>query len=399
MAVKVSFSEKSQSKTCMDEYFDIDPVIEKKLDDVNKTDENEDIFLEKCNDLRKYLESYNAQYKHCFDDEASYYFVHNRSLMDTALIRCTNYEKRLEESKSEQQAQVNKADEPGESHAEEEDSTKVALLGENKIETSEDCTDATCKSKELEDQKKPQREGANSGEPESKGELNTLETSQGLTLSHSPLSANQLQSGNEDHSSTFHTTEGTSLNDVPNISSKVDETGNTKTLLTDSPSTPVKESVPLRSPSSSSATIRESPDDLVNQIDPIPKGSVTGAPLSQSSVKQSSPGQLADVEEVAPINPILSTAEFPTIGSFLTPADGESNGLSLPPGVPSFHDQPALGGSSSSEGLSSDSVQAPPAPQPLHHSQSEEIPIKTYIIIILVILAIILLSILLFRVK
>ncbi|SBT56101.1 PIR Superfamily Protein [Plasmodium ovale wallikeri] len=399
MAVEVSFSEKSQNKTCMDEYFDIDPVIEKKVDDVDKTDENEDTFLEKCNGLRKYLESYNDKYKHCFDDEASYYFFHNRSLMNTALIRCTDYEKRLEELKRTQQAQVNKADEPGEPHAEEEDSTKAALLGEKKIETSADCTDATCKSKELEDQKDPQREGSNSDESESKVELNTLETSQGLTLSNSPLSSSQVQSGNEDHSSTFHTTEGTSLNNVPNINSKVDETGNTKTLLTDSPGTSDTEFVPLRSPSSSSATIRESPDDRVNHIDPTPKGYVTGAPLSQSSVKQSSPGQSADVGEVAPINPILSTEEFPTIGSFLTPADGESNSLSLPSGVSSFHEQPALSGSLSSEGQSSDSVQIPPAPQPLPHSQSEEIPIKTYIIIILVILAIIMLSILLFKVK
>ncbi|SBT82976.1 PIR protein [Plasmodium ovale] len=442
MAVEVSFSEKPQSKNCMDEYYETDPDVEKKVNSVKKTDENEDTFLEKCNGLRKYLESYNAQYKRCFNGEAAVFFSYNKDLMNTELARCTIYEKRQEELKRAEKTQITTEGERNGPKTEEENSKKEKLPAEIKGEPVPEGKDATCKSVHLENPKQKCLEGISRGEVESKSEQIALGTSQDESLLHSSLSTTQLQSGNEAHSSTVHTTEDVSLNGVPNVGSKIDKTGtqqnnslrdipsfnfqqnsphnstnlgDSKTLLTDSPDISATASDPVRSSSSSgsfnytSITIREPPVHKDHQTNSTTKSSITGDSLSKTSSMKSSPGKSSDDEEVVPISPLLSDAGHSIYGSCLTTADEESNGLSPPSGMPLLPEQLLTHGkslpdeesppgeSSSSEGLSSDSVQAPPAPQPLHHSQSEEIPVKTYIIIILVILAIILLSILLFR--
>ncbi|SBT31174.1 PIR Superfamily Protein [Plasmodium ovale wallikeri] len=207
MGVEVAFSGQPKGKSCMDEYNDISPEDDKKTDDVNDTNEEDDTFIQKCNDLRQYLVLYNKKYNHCFKGEAAAYFMINRELINAALTKCNEYDKRQEELNREKETQTAKSNALDANGMQVRDSAKVTLLGEKESELVEECKDETCKSKQLEDQEQPDRlgkhsdEGGQESEKITSGSLPELATpTNSLSTGHEPLE-------NKAHSSSPHSQE------------------------------------------------------------------------------------------------------------------------------------------------------------------------------------------------
>ncbi|SBS84770.1 PIR Superfamily Protein [Plasmodium ovale curtisi] len=492
MGIEVVFSSTPQGKTCMDEYNDIDPDSERKVDDVNNTSEEDSEFVKKCKDLKQYLELFNAKYKRCFNGEAAALFLYNKELMNKALIRCTNYEERQALLELEKKTQIIEANHLGEPHAEDndsaedEDSTKVTLTVEKKSEPGYEGKDATCKSKEIEDQKQQCIDGTHSSVPESIIQQVTSESSQNLPLSNDSLSPNNGKPGSEAQSSgslspedslsdisTSGTpeTEGTvsqrdnSLRSIPVVDSKpnnpsdVSRLGKGNNFNTQVHDNSDLTAEPHKFPSDPEITVAEPRVDQVDQTGRTPQDGATGSLPTETSAKETSRVLSTHNEGTSPISAALPTRELAPTGSVLS-AEGESPTASpvqhlsqsqlsnakeeIPPQKQTsaqmenpaqilplqegckhhkttcsehikksqrdvqnlnMHnhnsgEQNSLHnvGFSSKGTLSSEhhSVQGD-AKSHTSHTVSQEIPIKTYIIIILVILAIILFTILLFK--
>ncbi|SBT57689.1 PIR Superfamily Protein [Plasmodium ovale wallikeri] len=198
MGVKVAFSEQLQGKTCMDEYNDISSDDDKKIEDVNKTDEEDPTFTQKCNILRQYLNEYSAKYSRCFTGEYSGYFLYTISSINEALTKCTNYERRLE-LESDRKKLINVESKLGEkdSHVDHSEKGKVSP-GEEDEATSE-CKEETCKTKHLENQEQSESEGMLDGEPDSRSEQITSGSSQELGTPTDTLSTGHEVLGTISH--------------------------------------------------------------------------------------------------------------------------------------------------------------------------------------------------------
>ncbi|SBT02717.1 PIR Superfamily Protein [Plasmodium ovale curtisi] len=340
MVVEVSFRGDSQRKSCMDEFIDIDPNDDKKIEDVNKTNEEDGTFLQKCHDLRKYLETYNVKYKHCFNGETAALFLSNRDLIYAALVKCTKYEERQAELKRREEKQVATPDELGK-HTAEEGSAKLALLGEEKSEGIADCRNEKCKSKEMENQKQPVREGMHKGESKSRKEQATSVPLQELETETNSLSTDQELLGNKAHSSDSHTQEDPPLigsanlgspksvegvtqpddslqgnpvtNSDPNVISDVNGLACNKFLLTNSPDDCVMASDPGKPSSSLNTTLMQHSVDQVDLAKLTSKVSVAGALSSENPGKELSPGKSPQVADLTPASSSLTAAgEYPS---------------------------------------------------------------------------------------
>ncbi|SBT33182.1 PIR Superfamily Protein [Plasmodium ovale wallikeri] len=222
MGIEVAYSGQSQKKSCMDEYDDMNSDDDKKIDEVNETNEEDSTFSQKCKVLREYLASYNAKYSHCFKGDASSYFLFTINSIKVALKKCTEHEKRQAVLESEKEKQIITADDSGEPLVVDEDSSKAALSVEKKSELLDKGKDETCESKQFEDQKQQCIEGTHSSEPESRNEEITSGSSQDVSLSNGSLSPNHGQPDNKAQSSASHS-RADSLSDATTLESP--ETG------------------------------------------------------------------------------------------------------------------------------------------------------------------------------
>ncbi|SBS99182.1 PIR Superfamily Protein [Plasmodium ovale curtisi] len=331
MGVEVAFSRDSQRKSCMDEFNDIDSNDDKKIEDVKQTDEEDGTFLQKCHDLRNYLETYNEKYKHCFKGEAAAFFLFNRDLIYKALVKCTNYEKRLTELELLKEKQVATADELGEPNAEKEGSTKRTLLGEQTSEAVTDCKNTKCNSKEMEDQTQPEREGMHNGESESRKEQETSVSLQELATVTKSLSNDQELLGNKAHSSGSHSQEDPTLIESSNLDSPKSVEGVTQP--DDYLQGPDKPS------HSSSTTLIQHPVDQVDEANPNSKGSDADLLSSETSGKEITPGQSHHVAGLPSARSSLPDESVSSTGTPLTTSGVSSPGLSLPFGESSFFDE------------------------------------------------------------
>ncbi|SBT55372.1 hypothetical protein POVWA2_073750 [Plasmodium ovale wallikeri] len=357
MGVEVAFTGDSQRKSCMDEFDEIDPDDDKKIEDVNKTNEKDGTFLQKCHDLRIYLETYNAKYKHCFNGETASLFLSNRDLIYSALVRCTKYEERQAELKRGKEKQVATAGELGK-HTAEEDSAKLTLLGEQKSEAVAGCTNEKCKSKEMENQKQPEREGMHKGEPKSRKEQETSVSLQELATVTNSLSTDQELLGNKAHSSGSHSQEDPTLIRSSNLDSPKSVEGVTqpddslqgtpatnsylkvisdviglaseKSLLKNFPYDCIITSGPDKPSRSSSTTLIQHPVDQVDKAKPVSKGSDTDLLSSETSGKEMTPGKSHHVAGLPSARSSLPDESVSSTGTPLTTSGVLSPGLSLP---------------------------------------------------------------------
>ncbi|SBT36747.1 PIR Superfamily Protein [Plasmodium ovale wallikeri] len=327
-----------------------------KVDDVNNTSEEDSEFVKKCKDLRQYLEQFNANYKHCFNGEAADLFLYSKNLMNKALIRCTNYEKRQALLERDKEGQMIAANDLGElqaedkDSAEDEDSTKVTLPVEKKNEPGYTGNDATRKSKEFEDQKQQCVDGTHSSVSESIIQQVTSGSSQILSLSNDSLSPNNGQPGSEAQSSgslspedslndvsTLETpeTNGTvpqgdnSLRSVPIMDSKsnnpsdVSGLGKGNNLNTQVNDNSDLISEPHKFPSAPEITVAEPLVDQVDQTDRTPQDGATGSLSTETSAKEISRGLSTHSEGTSPISAASPARELAPTGSVLS-AEGES---------------------------------------------------------------------------
>lgn len=198
MGVKVVFSEQLQGKTCMDEYNDISTDDDKKIEDVNKTDEDDPTFTQKCNILRQYLNEYNAKYSHCFTGEDSVYFLYTISSINGALTKCTNYKRRLE-LESHRTKSIHVESKLGEKYSQVDHSAKGTVSPGEEGEATSECKEETCKTKHLENQEQSERGGTRGGEPDSRSEQITSGSSQELEAPTDTLSTGHEVLGTISH--------------------------------------------------------------------------------------------------------------------------------------------------------------------------------------------------------
>ncbi|SBT00605.1 hypothetical protein POVCU1_061120, partial [Plasmodium ovale curtisi] len=201
MGVDVTFSSQSKRKTCTDEYYEIDPEDDKKLEVVNETDEKDSTFLQKCSVLKQYLVLYNEKYKHCFNSEAAVYFLTNRQMINTALIRCNRYEELQATLEREKGKQMITEKELGEKHAKEEDLAEGTISSGKESESTPECKEAICKTSHSEEQIQEETKEIGGEESDSRGDKDISESPQEPVLVDNSLSINPDQSGHESHPS------------------------------------------------------------------------------------------------------------------------------------------------------------------------------------------------------
>ncbi|SBT56265.1 hypothetical protein POVWA2_075930 [Plasmodium ovale wallikeri] len=201
MGVDVTFSSQSKRKTCTDEYYEIDPEDDKKLEVVNETDEKDSTFLQKCSVLKQYLVLYNEKYKHCFNSEAAVYFLTNRQMINTALIRCNRYEELQATLEREKGKQMITEKELGEKHAKEEDLAEGTISSGKESESTPECKEEICKTSHSEEQIQEETREIGGEEPDSRGDKDIAESPEEPVLVDNSLSTNPDQSGHESHPS------------------------------------------------------------------------------------------------------------------------------------------------------------------------------------------------------
>ncbi|SBT55432.1 hypothetical protein POVWA2_072240 [Plasmodium ovale wallikeri] len=201
MGVDVAFSSQSQRKNCLDEFSEIDPEDDKKIEVVNGTDEKDNTFPQKCNVLKQYLELYNVKYNHCYKGEAAVYFLTNRDLIITALTKCTKYEERQAEMELEKKKEIITATGSSIQHKEEDNHEKGTMLSGEEHEATSECREDTCKKMHSGEQEQPEIKENSGEEPELRSDKSIIEPSHEANHPNIPLSTNPGQPGDESHSS------------------------------------------------------------------------------------------------------------------------------------------------------------------------------------------------------
>lgn len=334
MGVEVAFSGQSKGKSCMEEYNDISPEDDKKTSDVNDTNEEDDTFKQKCNDLRQYLELYDKKYNHCFKGEAATYFILNRELINKALIKCNEHDKRQEELNRAKETQIAEANALDANGMQLGGSAKVTLLGEKESELAEECKDETCKQKQLEDPEQPERLGKHSDEGQESEKITSGSPPELATLTNS-LSTGHETLENKAHSSSPHSQEdatvigspsthppkgvetdtdpdsspqGTPIvNSDPKETSVVTGLDSDKSLRTDSHGDSVSASKSDRPSNSAGITFSKPSVEKVDQAISTLESSDSFAPHSETSEKDP-PGQSPQVSGLSSASPSLTAA-------------------------------------------------------------------------------------------
>lgn len=199
MGVDVAFTVQSQRKNCLDEFSEIDPEDDNKIEVVNRTDEKDNTFLQKCNVLKQYLELYNVKYNHCFKGEAAVYFLTNRDLIHAALKKCTKYEEHLAELELEKKRQIITETRSSIRHKEEDDHAKETMLSGEEREAASECGEDTCKTMHSGEKEQPDIRGNSGEESELRSDKSIIEPSHEENHPSISLSTNPGQPGDESH--------------------------------------------------------------------------------------------------------------------------------------------------------------------------------------------------------
>ncbi|SBT73151.1 hypothetical protein, conserved [Plasmodium ovale] len=354
MGVDVTFSSQSKGKTCTDEYYEIDSDDDKKLEVVNETDETDSTFLQKCSILKQYLVLYNEKYNHCFNSEAAVYFLTNREMINTALMRCARYEELQATLEHGKEKEVITEKELGEKHTQHEDLAVETVSSGKEGEPTAECKEEICKTPHSREQTQEETNVIGGEEPDSRGDKVVAGFPQEPVLVYNSLSTNPDQSGHENHLSEA---------DSEGITN-TDARGHATYHSMDSPDDEVTELLtflyrkhPVQiifSEVAGSTLVREPPREMKQTFENVP------------STGESSP--------------------LPEVSSQKKPKTEEGKQLSPELSLESAPEQ-----ASTHTGLSHSGAVLVPEEEPGTN------PIKMYIIIILVILAIVLLSILIFK--
>ncbi|SBT58484.1 hypothetical protein POVWA1_087990 [Plasmodium ovale wallikeri] len=201
MGVDVTFSSQSKGKTCTDEYYEIDSDDDKKLEVVNETDETDSTFLQKCSVLKQYLVSYNEKYNHCFNSEAAVYFLTNREMINTALMRCARYEELQATLERGKEKEVITEKELGEKHTQEEDLAVRTVSSGKEGESAPECKEEICKTSHSGEQIQKGTKEIDGEEPDSRDDKDIAGSPQEQVLVDNALPTNPDQSGHENHPS------------------------------------------------------------------------------------------------------------------------------------------------------------------------------------------------------
>ncbi|SBT73646.1 hypothetical protein, conserved [Plasmodium ovale] len=353
MGVDVTFSSQSKGKTCTDEYSEIDPDDDKKLEVVNETDEKDSTFLQKCSVLKQYLVSYNEKYKHCFNSEAAVYFLANREMINTALTRCTRYEKLQETLERGKEKEVITEKELGEKHTQQEDLAVGTVSSGKEGEPTAECKEEICKTPHSREQIQEETKEIGGEEPDSRGDKDIAGSPQEPVPVDNSLSTNPDQSGHENHPS------------------EADSEGITDT---DAPGHETYHSI-------------NAPDEVTESLTFLHRKhpvQIIFSEVAGSTLAREPPREMKQTFENVP-----STGEsspLPEVASQKEPKNKEGKQLSPELSQESTSEQISL-----HTGLAHNGILLIPQEGPGTN------PIKMYIIIILVILAIVLLSILIFK--
>ncbi|SBT57877.1 PIR Superfamily Protein [Plasmodium ovale wallikeri] len=376
MGVDVTFSSQSRGKTCTDEYSEIDPDDDKKLEVVNETDETDSTFLQKCSVLKQYLVSYNEKYKHCFNSEAAVYFLANREMINTALTRCTRYEKLQETLEREKGKKVVTEKELGEKHTQEEDLAVRTVSSGKEGEPTAECKEEICKTPHSREQTKEETNVIGGEEPDSRGDKVVAGFPQEPVLVYNSLSTNPDQSGHENHLSEADSEEITTSTCYTGITD-TDVPGHTTYHSIDSPDDEVTGTLftyNLKKILFHTFLYRKHPVQIIF------------TDVADATLEREPSREMEQTFENVP-----STGEsslLPEVASQKEPKNKEGKQLS-----PEFSQESTSEQISLHTGLAHNGILLIPQEGPGTN------PIKMYIIIILVILAIVLLSILIFKVK
>ncbi|SBT73465.1 PIR protein [Plasmodium ovale] len=110
---------------CFEILSTIQSTAESKIAELNKTKETEGNFLEKCRDLDEYLKNYNKDNKDCYEGEFTFIYESVKYTINEEIGKSTNYSKCIEKLKAKKQGQVGEEDATKKSDKEMQDSEVV----------------------------------------------------------------------------------------------------------------------------------------------------------------------------------------------------------------------------------------------------------------------------------
>lgn len=429
----------SRSDECFDILSTIQSTSQNKIAELNKTRESEGNFLEKCKDLDEYLKNYNKDNKDCYEGEFKFIYESVKYTINEEIGKSTNYGKCIEKLKPKKQGQVDLEDATNKFDKEKQDSEVPPPEGRSQsILSSDRGSEETERSRKHE---LPDQEHTKNQELDAANQQITLEPSGNGTPLHSSgvpnaeASQNQVDAhGSSGAKDTVASGKSTAVNSASNELRNQQRTSSQDGALATANPKEAPGAQGLDNGELSSAGIAEPDEPASKDVLTVPDGSPPDSQGSSPLHRSSCLGASTRTGESPPVSVEL----FTDVQSHTDhPIQQKEQELAQKPQQEqSSHHAPVLTGlpssiahehphtDSSSFGTSTDSRGATPlvtnnleggtdsglrsSPEssfmqlPMLQTpegESERSPIKMYIIIGVIIFAVILLFILLFKVN
>ncbi|SBT52317.1 PIR Superfamily Protein [Plasmodium ovale wallikeri] len=180
---------------CFEILSTIQSTAESKIAELDKTNESEGNFLEKCKDLDEYLKNYNKDNKDCYEGEFTFIYESVKYTINEEIGKSTNYSKCIEKLKPKKQDQVGPEDATKKSDKEKQDSEVSPPEGRSQSLLSSDKRSE--ETERLGKHKLPDQEQTEDQELDAANQQITLEPSENGIPPHSSGVLNEEESQNQ----------------------------------------------------------------------------------------------------------------------------------------------------------------------------------------------------------